>query len=135
MFQKDGEKDLVMFDKKEMKMCKGSTFTHNHPRDNCEFSPADVKFACQTGMKEMRTITPSNKGSSIKIRDGTNFTIGMWDKIGELCRTVDIETRSVFEMKIANNEITIEQANKTHWNIVWKKVFAECPEIEYNEVK
>jgi len=134
LLQKDGGKDVVKFDKKEMELCKGSTFTHNHPSDNSGFSPADVKFACQVGMKEMRTITSSNKGSSIKMKDGSNFTIDMWDKIGELCRTSDIETRSLFEMKIGTGEMTIEEANKSHWGVVWKNVFEKCPEIKY-EVK
>jgi hypothetical protein len=134
ILQKDGEKDNVDFNKKEMKLCKGKIFTHNHPSNNSGFSPADIKFACKCEVKEMRAITPENEVCVIKMVDGSNFKPELWDNIENLSYVADKNIRIQFNKAINDGNMTIKEANKKHWNKVWVTVFEIISEIKY-EVK
>lgn len=134
ILQKDGEKDRIRFDKKEMKLCEGKIFTHNHPSNNSGFSSVDIKFACKCEVKEMRAITPKNEVCVIKMVDGSNFKPELWDNIENLSNVADKNVRIQFTKAISDGNMTIKEADENHWNKVWVTVFEIISEIKY-EVK
>ena len=134
IFNKDGEKDRVAFNDYERKMCKGTIFTHNHPIGH-SFSPADIRWACQSEMKEMKVITKSGERFSMVMRDGSDFSMDLWDdKIRESQRDANIIVREDFMEAINNKTMTIKEAEDSHWDTVWRRVEKEVPELKYDWV-
>ncbi len=131
-FTKDGEKDRVGFTKDDKIKCEGTVFTHNHPQ-GYSFSPADIRWACQSGMKEMRAISKeTGKTYVMKMKDGSNFNYDLWrDKIGKAQTNADTLVRSMFEAAIGEASMSITDANHQHWNEVWTRVATNVPELEY----
>jgi hypothetical protein len=134
VFQKDGEKDRVIFNKKEESLCEGATFTHNHP-SGLPFSPTDIKFTCKNKLKEMRVIGSSGKHFILKTTDGTNFNFDMWTNlILPKYKVADSDVHNSFINAINDKKMTIKEANEKHFFKVWEKVFNSTPNIIY-EVK
>lgn len=55
LFEKDGEKDRVIFTNDELKQMKGAVLTHNHPSGN-PLSHDDVAIMASTKMQEIRAV-------------------------------------------------------------------------------
>ena len=135
LMQKDGQKDYIRFNESEKILCKGSTFTHNHPSGSLSFSPEDIQWACQSEMKEMRVIARGGEKFTMSMKDGSNFSKNLWqEKILLTYKTMDNEVHDEFTEKISNKEMTIKEADDSHWDEVWRRTVKEIPEIIYNWV-
>lgn len=131
VFTKDGEKDLIKFDKDEVDKLKGTRFTHNHPIGH-SFSPADVRIACVTGIKEVRVITSKNKSFSLKMKDDTNLYPELWgSKIRQSYEKYNTAVREYFTVEIVDHRMTAEEANGKHFHEVWTRVANDINEIIY----
>lgn len=134
IFSKDGEKDRVAFNDEERIMCNGTIFTHNHPI-GYSFSPADIRWACQSEMKEMRVISKSGERFTMVMEDGSNFNMKLWDdKINGIQRDMNNWVHEDFSEKINNKILTIQEATDSHWDTVWRKVVKRIPELRYDWV-
>ena len=134
IFNKDGEKLRVGFNDDEKTMCKGTVFTHNHPIGH-SFSDSDIKWACQSEMKEIRVITTHGEKYHMRLKSGENFNLNMWlNRIGIAFQEANFRVRKDFTSAMYNNEMTIQQCNDAHWHSVWGLVSEKCPEIEYKKV-
>ncbi len=135
IFQKDGEKDCVRFNEGERKLCYGSIFTHNHPSGSSSFSPEDIRWACQSEMKEMRVIARGGEKFTMSMKDGSNFSENLWQE--KIYLTQDVMNNQVhdeFIEKINNNEMTIKEADDSHWDEVWRRTTKEIQELKYDWV-
>lgn len=131
VFNKDGEKDRVEFNDEERLKQKGTVFTHNHPI-GYSFSPADIKWSCKAELKEMRSISRSGDKFTMKMKDGSNFNMELWDdKINSCQRDMNDQVHDEFINAINNKEMTIQEATDSHWDTVWRKVVKKIPELEY----
>ena len=134
IFTKDGERDRVNFNEEERIKCKGTVFTHNHPV-GASFSAADIQWACQSEMKEMRVIS-AGKTYSMKLKDGSNFSPELWkSRILPNFKMVNHYVRDEFATKIYDGRMSIDEANDAHWDEVWSRVVnMHIPELEYSGV-
>lgn len=134
IFQKDGEKDRVAFNDEERLKCHGAIMTHNHPI-GYSFSPADIRWSCQAELKEMHVISKSGERFIMKMEDGSNFNMELWDeKINVIQRDMNDYVHADFEAKIYDGRMTIQEATDTHWDTVWRQVVKRVPELKYDWV-
>jgi len=132
LLHKDGERAYITFTPEEASNFKGAIFTHNHPNGR-SFSKEDVSIACRTGMKELRAITPQSKGKTyiLRMKDGTNMSPDIWDKIEPSFNKNNKEIHDEFSNKIRSGDMTIDEANAKHYDEMWSRVAEDVPEIEY----
>lgn len=134
VFNKDGEKSRVGFNDAEEVLCEGTVFTHNHPIGH-SFSDSDIKWACQSEMREMRVITKHGEKYHMRLKSGRNFNWDMWlNLIGLAYQEANFRVREDFMNAMYNNEMTIQQCNDAHWHSVWSLVAENCSELEYKRV-
>ena len=132
VFTKDGEKDKIEFTEAERIECKGVVFTHNHPSGTSSFSREDIRWACQSEMKEMRSVVSEGKTSIMKLKSGKNFSLEMWNsKIKPSSDKYNYAVREWFTSEIDDGRMSIENANNRHWDEVWSRVAKDIPELEY----
>ena len=110
----------------------GVIFTHNHPRGweyppedarhaGSSFSDADIAFACETEMAEMRVVTPASR---LFMRPPeTGWTLKYWkDVLRPLCAKHSITVRHDFTKAVSQRRMTQETASVRHWHEVWVRV-------------
>lgn len=142
ILEKNGETDRVVFTKEEIDSFEGMTLTHNHPKGD-SFSPMDLKFACAGKMKEMR-VTSRRNGKTFILRasDGSNMRPELWDDnndmgitgLGFIVGTYDDDVRYDFRSRIQSGDMTVAEADGSHWQEVWKRVTENDDRIIYEEV-
>jgi hypothetical protein len=142
IFEKSGEKDHVNFTKEEGESFKGATLTHNHPKGD-SFSPQDLQFACQCEMKAVRvTCRSCNKTFVLRSADGADLRMELWKDsemtgtvgLGFMLHTYGDEVWHENRAKIKSGDMTIAEAEGSHWQEVWKRVNEHDNRIIYEEV-
>ena len=112
---KDGEKNLVRFEAKELPLMKNSIFTHNHPTIGGSFSIEDIMLAAKRDVAEMRAVGSKYTHRMIRPEAG-------WPEVGLIeneYRITDREVRAEFTRNIALGRMTADEANLHHHNEVW----------------
>lgn len=129
LIDKRGASYSVSFEKEELLRMKDGIMTHNHPRgwgypENSlgrignSFSVEDISLAVFHDLAEMRAVTP-------------NFTFAMkrpeagWGDYKEAIKVINEENKKLqneFQIRIYGGTLTPNQANATHYHILWKRV-------------
>lgn len=138
IIDKDGGYSSVDFSRGEVakiRMSRNVVMTHNHPlgwevdasdprRAGNSFSGADVQFAANAGVYEMRAVTPT--GRYYVRRPPGGWDQSTWDnEIAPRYNRINRETRADFTRRIRERSMTPEQAEARHQNTVWSQVFGE----------
>lgn len=129
IIDKRGAAYSVEFTKEECQKMKDCIFTHNHPRgwgypENSlgrignSFSTADISFAVRNDLSEMRAVTPIY--TFIMKRPEAGW--GDYDKVMAVINKENEKLRKEFGKRIDEGTLTINQANATHFHILWKRV-------------
>ncbi len=126
IFEKKGAKDYVAFTPAESRKLRGKTLTHNHPPGE-SFSRADVETMFDLEMSEIRVVGQLGGDKYLyrmrpddiirALASGQNeqyFT--------EIVRTTDIDVRRDFTGRVRSGSMTIVDAGKEHWHVVWTRV-------------
>lgn len=121
----DGKKSEVRipFGRNEIK---GMVFTHNHPR-NSAFSPADIDVSVHFDLAEMRAVTATG---TYRIRP-TNPATGWPAGLAALTRGEHLQVRKLNLIRIQQGTLTIDEAEKNHWRMVWERVAQKEPGIVF----
>lgn len=117
LLQKEGGKNYVEFTPEEVKLLTGNTFTHNHPRGT-SFSFEDVSLATRYNASEMRAVGSEYTHSITPGASG-------WPEHSTLAKNyteVDYQLRMEFFDKINNDEMTVDQAARSHQHEVWSRL-------------
>lgn len=134
LFTKSGSKNQISFTAEESKVFKGAIFTHNHPQSS-SFSPADIRTACGTGLKEVRA-TGSQRTYVMRMTDGSEFNKELWNnRVDFLSEQYNADVRSEFYDMIAKGELSPEDAQFLHWHEVWSRVVKDIPELQYTVIE
>lgn len=129
IIDKRGAAYSVEFTKEECQKMKDCIFTHNHPRgwgypENSlgrignSFSTADISFAVRNDLSEMRAVTPIYTFIMKLPEAGW----GDYDKVMAVINKENEKLRKEFGKRIDEGALTINQANATHFHILWKRV-------------
>lgn len=126
IFSKTGTKSAISFTEEEVNniIKDGATyFTHNHPGDT-SFSLDDIRMACKFKLEQMRARGPQH----LHI---LNAPEGGWDMdyfqktISPIYATTNDKVYKETLNKLAYKEITLDEANYTHFHKVWTAVAEE----------
>ena len=107
-------------------------FTHNHPRGwdyppedarraGSSFSDADIAFACETEVSEIRVVTPTRR---VFMRPPTaGWSRRYWeDTLRPLCARHIITVRHDLSQAVNRRQMTPETASARHWHEIWTRV-------------
>lgn len=135
LLDKAGAQFQVEFGPEEIQTLQGGRgviFTHNHPRGwdypsddarhaGSSFSDVDIAFACETGVSEMRAVTPTGR---LFIRPPeVGWSRQYWvDTLHPLCAKHQITVRHDFSQAVGRRQITPEAASARHWHEIWIRV-------------
>lgn len=112
---------------------RGVIFTHNHPRgwdyppedarhSGSSFSDADIAFACETGVFEMRVVTPTSR-LFMRPPPPAGWSRNYWEVIlGPLCAKHVITVRHDLSQAVSRRQMTPEAASARHWHDIWMRV-------------
>ena len=135
LMDKAGEQFHVGFtlgERERMQAGLGVIFTHNHPRGwdyppedtrhaGSSFSDADIAFACETAVSEMRVVTPTSR---LFMRPSpTGWSRSYWEAtLGPLCARHVIIVRHDLSQAVSRRQMTPEAASTRHWHEIWTRV-------------
>ena len=111
LFDKDGEKDKVVFSEDDCAKMVGATLTHNHPGSSV-FSFQDLQVLDKNGLKEIRAVCKNGKLFSLT-RIGNNdtsecnFTYAYYQE----CQRIRKEEADVFWANSKQDEVAAMTAN------------------------
>jgi len=107
----DGEEDSVSLVGITDKIA-GTWVTHNHP-NSTSFSWADIFNMYRFKAKGMRIIS---KKFDYQILFNQEHSV---EFVEDVYLRINSQTRNNFWKKISNKEITVQEANETHYHVVW----------------
>ena len=135
LLDKAGAQFQVTFGAEEiqsLQSSRGVIFTHNHPRGwdyppeddrhaGSSFSDADIAFACETGVSEMRVVTPTSR---LFMRPpSAGWSRSYWEGVlGPLCARHVITVRHDLLQAVSRRQMTPETASTRHWHEIWTRV-------------
>lgn len=132
LFFKDGEQSQVAFNPDECSQMAGNVLTHNHPSSSM-FSKEDVDCWLFNDMQEIRAtnrlgITYSlSRGENFDKPTSENFSISFRIHQGNALRKAQQTLDDMgYQWKIANGEVTIEQANAEFRKILNAEMIDFC---------
>ena len=134
VFEKSGTKNRIVYTDEEVKSFKGRVFTHNHPRST-SFSDADIRTACMTGLKEVR-VAGAKRSYVMTMADDSDFNQGLWDDtMKQAVKYHNEEVKGEFLSKIAAGDMTVEEAEFTHWHTIWSRIARDIARVEYTMIE
>lgn len=120
IFTKTGSETKINIINSEIPDLSGCIFTHNHPK-NGSFSIADISWACDHNLKEIRVVA-SNTIYRMKLKDDSNLS----DKL--YCEKINFQVLD-YRDAVRDEFKNIPNHNNSHE--MWLRLTKDIPELDY----